>query len=383
MPGSGPSTRRKTTRFSTGEGDAIRILMDYRPAAYGRGGIATYVRDLAAAYPEVRPTDDLHLWAQRFRTPAGVRPEAAPIGATLHAGRLPSHVQTALGRFGLGPDRWIGGADVVHWTDYVPLEAPGACVVATIHDVLFDEHPEWYTTRMVAGLRAATMRIVRRAARVIVPSARSRDALVAYYPIQPERVDVVPHGVRPLPPGGPAPGLGRYVLYVGTLEPRKNLGRLLEAHRRLRRAGLTFHLVVAGPRGWMDEALLDRIRTQPGVTWEGRVDRARLGALYRGALALAYPSLGEGFGLPVVEAMAEGCPVLVARSTVCAEIAGDAGIAVDAEDVDALAGGLARLLEDEALPAILGGRGRKRALPFTWERAARDTRRSYERAVNS
>lgn len=381
MPGSDPSSRRVITRSSSDEDEAIRILMDYRPAAHGRGGIATYVRDLAVAYAEAFPRDALHLWAQRFRTHRGPASETAPPGARLHAGRLPSLAQGTLARFGFGPDRLVGGADVVHWTDYTCLAAPSAPVVATIHDVLFDEHPEWYTAGMVSGLRATTLRIVRRATRVIVPSLRTRDALVAYYPIAPDRIDVVAHGVRPLPPGGPAPGLGRYVLYVGTLEPRKNLARLLEAHRRLRQGGRTFHLVVAGPRGWMDDDVVDRIRRQPGVTWEGRVDRARLGALYRGASALAYPSLGEGFGLPVVEAMAEGCPVLVARGTVCAELAGDAGISVDAEDVDALADGLARLLDDPELSRALGGRGRERALPFTWERAARETRHSYEGAV--
>lgn len=361
------------------------MLLDYRPALFGRGGIATYARELVAGLARVRPDDALLLWAHRFRRPPRDPDFSPPPGARLYAGRLPSQAASFLARLGIGVDRLVGGVDVVHWTDYVasPLPAPGRPVVATIHDVLFEELPGAYTPAMRRGLRAVTTRIVRRAERLLVPSARSRDALIAFYGARPERVDVIPHGVRPLPAAPPAREYGRYVLFVGTLEPRKNLARLLEAHARLDRVGAGFGLVVAGPRGWMDDGLVAAMGRSAGVVWEEDVRPARLASLYRGALALAYPSLGEGFGLPVLEAMAEGVAVIVGEDTACADLAGDVALAVNPRSVDALAGALEALANDDALRRTLAARGRERAKAFTWERAARATWRSYERALSS
>ena len=253
-------------------------------------------------------------------------------------------------------------------------------VVATIHDVLFDELPDCYTPSMRRGLRAATRGITRRANRLIVPSTRTRDAVGDRYGVDPARIDVVPHGVRPLPEAAPERGYGDYVLFVGTLEPRKNLSRLLDAHAHLEGKG-TCRLVVAGPRGWKDEALVRRLGAQRDVIWEGGVDRARLAALYDGALAVAYPSLGEGFGLPVVEAMSRKRPLLVARDTTCADLAGDAALTVDPRDVGSITEALKALVEDDTLRRRLGERGPARAAAYTWANAAHGTWASYARAV--
>jgi glycosyltransferase involved in cell wall biosynthesis len=361
---------------------AIRVVIDYRPALFGRGGIAVYTRELADAYATAFPSDDLTLWGRRLRQ-AGRRDATAPAGTRLMDGRLPSRVQDVLGRFGFGVDRMAGGADVVHWTDYVPLAGRGPPVVATVHDVLFEELPDCYTPGMRRGLRRVTRHAVRRASRVIVPSSRSRDALVVHFGADPGRIDVIPHGVRPLPDAPPAEEYGPYLLFVGTLEPRKNLRRLLEAHARLAGAGVGVNLVVAGPRGWMDDAVVSGIRAGRGVSWEDDVTPARLASLYRGALALAYPSLGEGFGLPVLEAMSEGLAVVVAADTTCADLAGEAALAVDPRDVDAIAKALDLVVSDAGLRGRLGAAGRARAARYAWAKAAEATRRTYEMAVRT
>jgi glycosyltransferase involved in cell wall biosynthesis len=342
------------------------------------------VRELVAALGAAFPDDRLELYAHRFRgNGAAATPPALPPNARLHARRIPWRVQEVLGRLGFGADRMLGGADVLHATDYVTLPASRVPLVATIHDLLFEDLPECYTPAMRRGLRWTTRRLLRSARRVLVPSERTREALLRTHGGDPGRVDVVPHGARPLPGAAPAREHGAYVLFVGTLEPRKNVPRLLEAHDlAVARVG-AFRLVVAGARGWDDEGTMAAMARRPLVAYEGPVGPERLSALYGGALAVAYPSLGEGFGLPVLEAMAAGKPVLVGADTACSDLAGDAGVAADPTDVEALADALAFLVADEALRARLGARGRERAQAYTWERAARATRACYERAIGS
>jgi glycosyltransferase involved in cell wall biosynthesis len=167
--------------------------------------------------------------------------------------------------------------------------------------------------------------------------------------------------------GGAPPVLGleprSYVLFVGTVEPRKGIDVLLAAHAALGRQGHgELRLVVAGPPGWGETPPLDG----PGVVAPGRVDEVTLDALYRGAAALAVPSRSEGFGLPALEAMARGCPVVASDAGALPEVVGDAGLLVPPGDVDALAGALARILTDDALATALGAAGHRRAAIFTW-----------------
>jgi glycosyltransferase involved in cell wall biosynthesis len=183
----------------------------------------------------------------------------------------------------------------------------------------------------------------------------------------------------PLPPGL-APG---FILAVGTVEPRKNYPRLLAAYRHLRRGSVPLllgdapgvpELVIAGRPGWAYGDTLERIKTEPGVRYLGHVDEATLSALYRSAAVLALPSLYEGFGLPLLEAMANGLPAVVGNVGALPELADGAAILVEPEDVSSIAAGLERVLGDAALREKLGAEGRRRAAEFTWERAASTTR---------
>jgi glycosyltransferase involved in cell wall biosynthesis len=255
-------------------------------------------------------------------------------------------------------------------------DAPPAAMF--VHDLAFRVRPgevPWQQRVYMGSLMPAALR---RAAAVITPSEATRKDLLQHYrlPGLSERVRVVSEGwslgeVEPAPlPDGLAPG---FLLAVGTIEPRKNYRRLLAAYRLLASRGGAPALVVVGRVGWAYGRALEELRAEPGVRMLGHVDDATLRALYRAAGALAFPSLYEGFGLPLLEAMAEGLPALVGDAGSLPELAGDAALLVDPHDVEAIAGGLERVLSDSELRGRLASAGRQRAAGYTWEAAARAT----------
>jgi len=218
---------------------------------------------------------------------------------------------------------------------------------------------------------------LRQAAAVVVPTETTRRDLLAAYPLPGlgERVTVIPYGFRAPSaagslPDGIHPG---FILAVGTIEPRKNYPRLLAAYRLLRSRGSVPQLVIAGRPGWAYGDTLDRINSEPGVRYLGHVDEPTLAALYENASVLALPSLYEGFGLPLLEAMARGVPAVIGKTGALPELAGGTAVEVDPEDVEAIAGALERVLSDAVLRKTLGEDGKRRAAAFTWDRAAAET----------
>lgn len=313
----------------------MRVGIDTAPLVQTRAGTARHVRGLVAA----------------LRGRSGLELELLSFGGP---GRLSSVARDAvwypvgLGRRGHGLD-----LDLLHCTTFRGPVSPGVPLVVTVHDLAILRHPEtlprWHRLYGRAGLRT----VLRRASAVAAVSAFTRDELVELAGVPAERVRVIGNGVDAVftPDGRSAEG--DYVLTVATLEPRKNLERAVEAARL---AGV--ELRVVGTRGW------------GGVTargWVGEVPDEELAALYRGASCVLYPSLYEGFGLPVLEAMACGTPVVTSRGTAMEEVAGGAAVLADPFDVDALAAGIeeARARRDELVP-----RGLERARTFTWDRVA-------------
>lgn len=354
----------------------------------GRSGIPVYVRNLVEGLAAGFPGDRLLLYGHGLRMRralAGARTRPEFENARLLRGPVPARAAEVLARLGFGPDRLVGGCDVFHLTEYAWLGRPQAPLVTTVHDVLFEELPSCYTARMRRGLRHVTRVLVRESARIVVPSVRTKIGVVERFGADPERVDVVPLAPRRFvenAAGSPPESRGRpYVLAVGTVEPRKNLARTLAAHARLVTRGIDADLVVVGQRGWLTRDAMDAVARSSRVTWEESASDERLGALYRGAAALAYPSLGEGYGLPVAEAMAMGVPVVTSAGTACAEVAGDAALLVDPYSVDAIEGALGRILEDPSVAAALRARGLTRAAGWSWEATAAATRAAYERAA--
>jgi glycosyltransferase involved in cell wall biosynthesis len=250
--------------------------------------------------------------------------------------------------------------------------APPAAIY--VYDLAFKLRPAEVPWQQRAYLGSILGPALRQAGAVLVISEKTRQDLLECYPIPglDAKVAVVPLGLTAPAPAGPLPdGLGSgFILAVGTVEPRKNYPRLVEAYRLLRARTQAPPLVIAGRPGWAYGDTIDRLRAEPGVRYLGHVDEPTLSALYDTAAVLAFPSLYEGFGLPLLEAMARGLPALVGRAGALPELAGDAAFPVDPEDVEAIANGLERLLADEALRKQLTARAKRRAAGYTWERTA-------------
>jgi glycosyltransferase involved in cell wall biosynthesis len=264
-------------------------------------------------------------------------------------------------------------------------DAPPAAVF--VHDLAFRQRPQEVPWQQRFYMGTVLGPSLRNAAAVLVPSESTRRDLVDLYnvPDLESKVEVIPEGLPSQVPAGLLPeGLEPgFILAVGTVEPRKNYARLLAAFRQLRgRGALPFiingrpgvpQLVIAGRPGWAYGDTLQRIAAEPGVRYLGHVDEATLTALYESASVLAFPSLYEGFGLPLLEAMAHGVPAVVGAVGALPALGGEAAIMVKPEDVDAIAGGLERLLSDAKLREKMGQEGKRRAATFTWDRAAEQT----------
>ncbi len=288
------------------------------------------------------------------------------------------------------------GVDVLHSTHHdLPLRVPARVRrVVTVHDVTFLIMPGRYPPLRRWYMRVITTLAARVADAIIAPSHTVRRDVLERLRVGPERVAVVYEAAgerfRPAPDDAVAQTLRReglaahpYVLSVGSLEPGKNRARLIAAIHALRSRGSQARLVIVGQPAWgyeRDFALVRRLGLEDRVRFLDYVPAADLPALYTGARVFAFPSLYEGFGLPVLEAMACGTPVVTSNVSATAEVAGDAALLVDPRDVEAIADAIERVLDDERLAADLRARGLRRAADFSWDRAARETLAVYERA---
>jgi len=253
-----------------------------------------------------------------------------------------------------------------------PLSKGRPPFVMTVHDLVPVRWPEtmprwhrWYTSHLIRPM-------LRAADRIIVPSQNTADDLNALLHVQPERIRVIPNGVDPVFFEGPRRGAvepAPYVLFVGTPEPRKNLGRLLSAMTILHERGFSERLVIVGAGGWGDS-----VPTSHGVRKVGRVTDDELRSLYATASCLALPSLHEGFGLPALEAMAVGTPVVAGNSGALPEVTQGAAVLVDPQSATAIADGIEQAIADKDQ---LVATGRARARQFSWEKTAAGTAAVY------
>jgi glycosyltransferase involved in cell wall biosynthesis len=296
-----------------------------------------------------------------------------------------------------------GRVGLLHATDFtLPPTLPGARTILTIHDLAFERHPEETMPGMLGFLRRAVPDSIRRADHVIAVSEATRADLIDLYGTPPGKISVVPHGVslRFHPRRDPHQEArvrqrydlpdGPLVLTVGTHQPRKNHIRLVRAFGQMvGAAGQDSEpapmLVIAGGLGWAYEDVMAEIAQlglRQRVALVGFVDDADLPDLYRAAAVFAFPALYEGFGLPVLEAMACGVPVVTSNTSSLPEVTGpDAALLVDPHSEDSIAAALTRLLHDDALHAHLRQQGIARAAEFTWARAAESTWGIYEAAL--
>lgn len=298
-------------------------------------------------------------------------------------------------RFDMGVRRQA--CDLYHEPSFLPFRFDGPTVI-TIHDLSPLRFPETHPAQRVREFSEQLPKAIGRAARIIVDSDFVRREVISQFGVQPERVAAIHLGVsaeyRPRAAADIGPVLGRYglvpgryLLAVGTLEPRKNLLQAIDAYAGLPQAvRQSTPLVIAGMRGWLTQELESRIQhyeKSAEVRWLGYVPAEDLPLLYSGATMLVYPSLYEGFGLPVLEAMASGIPVIASNRASLPEVAGDVGLLVDPEDADGLRSRMRRLIEDPAEVRRLGALGVARAGQFTWDNCAGKTIAIYRKALQA
>ena len=363
-----------------------RIAIDYTPAIEQSGGIGRYVRDLTAALAGLDQANDYRLFVSGAA--AGTLPPAAaniqwrPTAITprwlariWHRARLPLPVEL-----------FTGKVDLFHATDFVlPYTLPSTRTLLTVHDLSFVRVPEAASPPLKAYLDAVVPRSVERADHVLADSAATKDDLMELYKTPADKITVLYSAVdqrfrrvsdsRKLESTRAKYGLAglSYLLSVGTVQPRKNYSRVIKALAEARSSGLDLHYAIAGGKGWLETEMQQTIAsTGMGdfVHLLGYVDDEDLPALYSGSRMLLMPSLYEGFGLPILEAMACGVPVITSNISSLPEVAGDAAILIDPADPAALRDAIIAVDTDSTLREQLVESGYRQAGKFSWQRSA-------------
>ncbi len=366
----------------------LKIAIDYTSAINQNAGIGRFVRSLVGSIVE-RDTTDAFLLLHAAPNPG--RAAVYPGGSNVHRRELRiserwmnilwHRLQVPL------PADWLTGpVDVFHSPDFVLPPVRATRSILTVHDLAFLLYPECADARLRAYLERTVPRSVQRADYVVADSENTRNDVICLLGVPPERVTVVPGGVDPSfkPVTDEAAksafkqriGLDDetpYILFVGVIEPRKNLVGLIEAFDILKGRSLPHKLVVVGRRGWLSDSTMeraDRSLYRNDIIFPGFIPDGDLNTLYSAAESFAFPSHYEGFGLPVLEAMACGTPVVSSRASSLPEVVGDAGMQVDPDDPERLASALELLALNPEMRADFSVRGLARAATFTWDAAA-------------
>lgn len=286
------------------------------------------------------------------------------------------------------------GAELIHYPANFGAFSGAARTVVTMHDLSFYVNPKWFRAERAMYYRAGARRSAKQASMVIADSESTAADIRRYLAVPDSRLSTVPLGIdarfcpaeeRAIDAVRSRYGLPEtFALYMGTIEPRKNIGRLIEAFDRV--AGeWPGDLVIAGRRGWKTQgidAVIGKSEFKARIHFPGFIEDEDQPAIYSGAHAFVWPSLYEGFGLPPLEAMACGTPVMTSSGSSLPEAVGDGAVLVDPTDLDAIAEGLRKILMDETLRATLRDAGRERAAGFTWRRTAEGVVAAYGRAMS-
>ena len=373
------------------------VGMDYRPALFQAFGIGRYVKNLARALLEADPEVTLELLAifhrgRRARAAAHDWPDA--LRARYVGVPCPARLFALFRRFGFGADRLLRRYDVWHDTDYCPTPVRRGPRVVTLYDIAYFPEFGHVSPKQSQKMTAIVRGLLQGDPEIVTISSTAKADLVRAFDLDPSRIHVTHLGSDPIfaRPGGEEKAQqllthegvrGPYVVAVGTLEPRKNLVRLVGAFARVKARRSELSLVLIGRLGWRAEELfaaIDRLGLKTSVRWLGAVPDASAAAIVRGAACLAFPSLSEGFGLPVVEGLAAGTPVACSDLRVLREVAGDAALFFDPSDEAAMAESILSASDPQGR-AVRAERGRARAARFTWVACAEATLVAYRAAI--
>jgi len=362
----------------------VRVLIDYRPALRERSGAGEYTHQLTKALAATG-NDDLTIFSSSWKDRLALDGDLAGV-ATVDR-RIPVQLLNLLWhRMEWPPIEALSARrfDVVHSSHPLLMPSRDAAQVITIHDLDFLAHPDRTRAEIRRDYPRLAHRHAQRADAIIVPSAFTAGEVERTLGVPADRIAVCPHGAPDWAPRATPPGEG-YVLFFSTLEPRKNVGGLLDAYEYLLAVGRTpCELVLAGKATEEAGPWLDRIARPPlkgFVRHIGYVEPANRRALYDGARLLVMPSFEEGFGIPVLEAMSAGVPVVAADRGSLPEVLGGAGVLVNPDRPEEIAAGIARLLEDHAYAGECFSRGIARAREFRWARTVQRVRAAYEYAI--
>ena len=363
----------------------MRIGIDVRHLAHGcpATGVAAVTRERVSALARVSPNDAFRVFYLGRSAPpdfvSGWPKAHANVSLTSFHGSNRVFDARALAGVTRKADAMLGGVDVFFSPHALPLPLSRAPRVLVIHDLSFVSHPEWFSPQ--SRLWHASMRMrtqVEQAACLIVPSRATARDLIRFWKIPEQKIQVIPWGVPSVVRVGQRPvRVGpRYILYIGTVEKRKNVLGLLRAFKILKEDAVfaDARLVIAGAMGWGSGEIANskrQIANSSDIEFRGYVTEAEKAALLAQASVFVYPSFYEGFGLPVLEAMTAGVPVVTSRLTSLPEVVGDAALLVDPQKPEEIAAAIGEILNDAGLAEDLSRRGGERASQFTWDSSAR------------
>lgn len=373
----------------------MRIAIDLSPAIHQKAGLGRYARTLAEHLLAVDRANEYVAFAYgHFNADV-----LSPVLSALPRANVPLDVRPwRMGvwlahALGVSLDRLLPRVDLFHATEHLLPPLKGAKTVFTLHDLIFQFFPEYHLPLNRWFLVNAMPHFLRRADAIIaVSECTKRDAL-HFYNLPAEKITVIYEGVNPALRPVQDPGLvdqarARYahnqpfIFFVGTIEPRKNIPALIDALRALRSRGLPHRLLIAGRKGWLWKGVFDAVRDtgmESEIDFLDYVPDGELPALFAACDAFVFPSLYEGFGLPPLEAMACGAPVVCSNTSSLPEVVGDAAVQVNPRHVDDLATAIERVVRDPCLRAELRAKGFAQSAKFQWDRAARETLALYDK----
>jgi len=344
----------------------MKIGIDIRSTLKKKTGIGKYTLNLINALAQVDAGNSYYLYSRKGILDFKRRLPGLPGGNFSHS----------VDYFKRGPGAVLPDVDVFHTSSYDLGKPRADKFIVTIHDVIVKAYPHGHSEQTIKEVDEKLKRVLYEADVLVADSHNTKADLIRFYGVDEERVQVIYPGVSSTVHSPQSIVHENYILFVGTLEPRKNVNGLIKAFDWLKKQhGIKHKLYIAGMKGWMFEDIFkayEAAEFKRDIVFKGYVKEDELRELYRGASVFVYPSFYEGFGFPIIEAFSYGIPVVTSRGSSCGEIAGDSALAVDPTDHKEIGEAILKLINDEGLRREFSEKGIKRARGFSWDRTARE-----------